>query len=111
VIIITWKESFFIVSDTTEKHFAKLHTSDIKVQKHTAILNLIVCDKIPCVPLYTWTGQLSLENVTCSICGISVEMCVICENFMHLFPLVVIKYEKDKTFMASLAAKHQLPKN
>jgi len=47
----------FIVSDTTEKHFAKLHTSDKKVQKHTAILNLIVSDKMPCVPFICvdWT--------------------------------------------------------
>jgi hypothetical protein len=42
---------------TTEKHFAKLHTSDIKVKKHTAILDLIVYDKMPCVPfIYVdWT--------------------------------------------------------
>jgi len=45
---------------------------------------------------YMWNGQQSLEDVMCSICGISVEMCAICENFMQLFPLVVIKYEKDR---------------
>jgi hypothetical protein len=45
---------------------------------------------------YMWTGELSLEDVMCSICGISAEMCAICENFMRLFPLEVIKYEKDR---------------
>jgi len=45
------------VSDIIENHFATLHTSDKRVQNYTLILNLIVSDKMPCVPfLYVdWT--------------------------------------------------------
>jgi hypothetical protein len=82
------------VSDITQKHFVTLHMSDIQTKEYKnykfSFEFSCFCQDILCtIFTFIWIGQVSLEDVMCSIYGISVEMCAVCENSIYFFSLVL----------------------
>ena len=96
-------------SDIIENHFATLHTSNKRVQNYTLILNLIVSDKMPCVP-FLYVDQTTISG-GCDV----FHLWNFCWNVCHMWKFYALasisshKIWKRWTFMVLLTAKHELP--